>query len=309
MLKKLTEETNNNLNSPIIGMVLLKQYIDNIFRNKVTPIEGSIVYTDLTLTESHSGIYIGNNKIVHIMVDPVTESFVESSSPKEFTQSNLHNKLIYVGCNSQCIVGDSVIAKNAIDYIGERSFYGLVFKNSHDFTELCLDSVADHQTNSELVQKTLKTLKSKSSKKLGITKWRLWDWQPQTNVESEPDLNAMIKTWQNLPLNQQNIQKINQALGDCKNYQTEISDEGLPKQAHQLLQTFQNGLQTIQDKYQEIQKLIPVANWDYSYNEFMNMGDDFLALLKEMEGNKKISYVVEKLGKQHISEEKSRDPK
>ena len=41
-------------------------FIDYIFRDQVRPKKGSIVYCDLAFFVEHSGVYIGNNKIVHL---------------------------------------------------------------------------------------------------------------------------------------------------------------------------------------------------------------------------------------------------
>ena len=43
----------------------LKYYINSIYREKVVPKKGSIVYTDFGV----SGIYMGEGKIVNIIVD------------------------------------------------------------------------------------------------------------------------------------------------------------------------------------------------------------------------------------------------
>jgi hypothetical protein len=45
---------------------LKKSIIDNVIRDKVTPIEGSIVHCSLFGAE-HTGVYVGNNQIVELL--------------------------------------------------------------------------------------------------------------------------------------------------------------------------------------------------------------------------------------------------
>jgi len=47
----------------MIGMI--EGFVDYVFRDHVRPKIGSVVYCDLWMVE-HSGIYIGNNRIVHL---------------------------------------------------------------------------------------------------------------------------------------------------------------------------------------------------------------------------------------------------
>ncbi len=54
-----------------------ESFIDNVFRDKVDePAIGSVVYCDLVAGfADHSGIYIGNNEIVHLNGDGWVEVF------------------------------------------------------------------------------------------------------------------------------------------------------------------------------------------------------------------------------------------
>ena len=46
---------------------LVESFIDNEIRDTVYPVMGSVVYCDLAFGHAeHSGIYIGNDQIVHL---------------------------------------------------------------------------------------------------------------------------------------------------------------------------------------------------------------------------------------------------
>ncbi|HNW16697.1 MAG TPA: hypothetical protein PKM15_08340, partial [bacterium] len=58
-----------------------KSFVDNVLRDCVYPVKGSVVYCDLAFgSAEHSGIYIGNNEIVHLD----GSGNVEIVDPKEF---------------------------------------------------------------------------------------------------------------------------------------------------------------------------------------------------------------------------------
>ena len=73
-----------------------KFWIDDNFREKVTPVEGSVLYSDLLVGAEHSGIYIGNDKISNIVVDNLLkgDSRVKVSNPENFAdKGKLHKKI------------------------------------------------------------------------------------------------------------------------------------------------------------------------------------------------------------------------
>lgn len=303
-----------------VGVKCLKTFIDNNFREKIIPIEGSVVYSDLYFGVEHSGIYIGNNEISNIVIDKFAESSVKKSSPEEFTDKSYLYKKIYVSCNSKGAVGNKDVSNGAIAHLGERGFYGLIFNNCHEFSEKCVeysknnysfDNLFKLKDVNETWERTIKNLKLKSQKKLGATKWKLWDWKNQSEVEKEeePDLGQIEKFWKNIVLNEENIKVLRDELASCNEYMNEISDENIPKEAINLLTVFKEYLETVDKKYREVEKFIKITGCGYSYNEFLNMGEDFLALVKEIENNQKIKEVIKRLGRNYISKEKKLKPK
>ncbi|MFI3199190.1 MAG: hypothetical protein QX196_12815 [Methylococcaceae bacterium] len=117
-----------------MGIKSLKYFIDSTFRDKVTPVVGSVLYCDLWLAVEHSGIYVGDGDISNIVVDGLAESEVKLSSPRSFTSKSTLGRKIYVSCDKYGAVGDDAVAHGANAHVGERAIYGLVIKNCHHFS-------------------------------------------------------------------------------------------------------------------------------------------------------------------------------
>ena len=111
----------------------IKYFIDSTFRDKVTPVAGSVLYCDLWLAVEHSGIYVADGQISNIEVTDLAESTVRYSSPDNFTQKSTLGKCIYVSCDRHGSVGNHNVARGADSHIGDKAFYGLVFNICHDF--------------------------------------------------------------------------------------------------------------------------------------------------------------------------------
>ncbi|MCK8825789.1 VWA domain-containing protein [Fuchsiella alkaliacetigena] len=301
----------------------IKSWIDNKYREKVVPIEGSVLYSDLLGGVEHSGIYIGDNQISNIKSGGIAEGVVKKSSPRNFTKRSLMHKKIYVSCDKNGAVGDREVSQGAKDHIGDRSFYGLVFNNCHSFSSKCLDySKQNYTFNStfelrdidETWEPTVKLLKQKAKKKLGATKWKLWDWKNQSESSSEqkvskPNLAEIKEFFKQIPLNPENIKVIQSQLEESKAYKEEIVDENIPSEAINLINGFSETLKKIDNKYQETKEFINLVGRGYSYKELVELDQDFASLAKEMKENRKVLEVVEKLGRNYISETEKKQPK
>ena len=118
---------------------LAESFVDNVIRDKVSPVIGSIIYCELALgTAEHSGIYIGDDKIVHLDGD---SEMIEIATPKVFiNRLDGYNTAmsIYVSCNGTCAVGNDEIAQKAKDKVGSRRDYNLILDNCHKFTSGCI---------------------------------------------------------------------------------------------------------------------------------------------------------------------------
>jgi hypothetical protein len=122
-----------------MGIKSLKYFIDSTFRDKVTPVAGSVLYCDLWLAVEHSGIYVGDGDISNIVVDGLAESEVKLSSPRSFTSKSTLGRKIYVSCDKYGAVGDDAVRHGANAHVGERAIYGLVIKNCHHFSTKCVN--------------------------------------------------------------------------------------------------------------------------------------------------------------------------
>ena len=89
----------------VVGFKPLKYFIDSVFRDKVRPVPGSVLYCDLWLAVEHSGIYLGEGQISNIVVDGLAESSVQACGPESFTSKSSMGRKIYVSCNGQGAVG------------------------------------------------------------------------------------------------------------------------------------------------------------------------------------------------------------
>ena len=141
-----------------------------MIREKVSSPEiGSIVYCDLMAGYAdHSGIYIGNNKIVHLD----GSGYVECVTPKQFMArlGGFGTAIsIYVSCDDEDAVGSSLVAKRAKEQIGKYRNYNFLLDNCHQFVSGCLHGDFENHHN------FLWMLKDEAKLYLGINTWRVWD--------------------------------------------------------------------------------------------------------------------------------------
>ncbi|MBN1970629.1 MAG: VWA domain-containing protein [Candidatus Delongbacteria bacterium] len=300
-----------------LSIKAIKSFIDNNFREKVIPELGSVVYSDLYGGVEHSGIYIGNNEISNIVVEDFAEGTVRRSSPESFTDKSLINTKIYVSCNKHGAVGDYNVGEGAEGHVGERNFYGLIFSNCHEFSRKCLEysnqsfssfNIFDWNDIDETWEPTIRKLKKTARKKIGATKWKLWDWKNDQIVE-EPDLNQIINFYENMILNKENIRFLKNQIRESKAYMEEIFDENIPKEGLKLLEVFYSELNKIDNKYEEVKGFLEYTGVNYSFNDLKELKEDFSKILSEMKLNKQIKNIVEKLGREYISEEKKKKSK
>lgn len=314
------------------GLKPLKYFIDNTFRDKVTPVEGSVLYCDLWVAAEHSGIYVGNGQISNIVVDGVAESTVQRSDARDFTSKSTMGNKIYVSCNDSGAVGNTHVAGGADSAVGQRSFYGLVFKNCHAFSTRCVnlahfanhaaveegfvDWVINKITPEETWEPTIRALKETAEKKLGANKWRLWDWENQNNSKSqskpdpEPDWQGHHDHFMNQPLNTQSIQTIREQFKATQAYEAEIANENIPDAIRQKIAQFRILLGDISQKYEEVKEFLKQCKGaEFSYGDLKACTDDFSALARELQNNRAIHELARKMGRDYISEEKKKQSK
>ncbi|MEI7840845.1 MAG: VWA domain-containing protein [Methylococcaceae bacterium] len=301
-----------------LGLKPMKYFIDNYFRDKVTPVAGSVLYCDLWVLVEHSGIYTGDGKISNIVVEGLAESQVQQSDARDFTSKSKLGRKIYVSCDNRGAVGHETVSAGAIGHLGERSFYGLVVKNCHQFSEKCVNYVETGYQGgllsglfeiNETWEPTIGALKSAARKKLGATKWRLWDWENENEREEipEPDWQAINNYFENQPLNSKSIEQIRQELAATQDYEAEIADENIPDAVRQRLTVFRQTLTDISTKYEEVKGfLAQCPDAGFSYAQLKNLNEDFAALANTLKDNAQIKELVRKMGRDYISEEKKK---
>ena len=144
--------------------------VKNLFRSfqdKVTPLPGSVVICDLMDIVEHSGIYIGDNTIVHLSGD----GNIEAVSPEEFiARLNGRNKSMFieVSCSDDFAVGSEEVADRARMMIGRSRNYNLILDNCHQFTSGCLSGDFENPHN------FMWMLRDEARRVLGADEWRAW---------------------------------------------------------------------------------------------------------------------------------------
>jgi hypothetical protein len=134
----------------------------------VSPSVGSVVYCDLAEYVEHTGIYIGDNKIVHLDGSGI----VEVVTPKQFMgrlngfNSSAH---IYVSCKGKSAVGGKAIAERAKKMVGSNRRYNILLDNCHQFTSGCITGNFENSDN------FLWMLKHTAKNEIGVNKWLIWD--------------------------------------------------------------------------------------------------------------------------------------
>ena len=113
--------------------------IDVFFIHDIKPKVGSIVYCNLAIVAEHTGIYVGDGKIVHLN----GSGLVEMVSADEFCD-RLHgaNPSFTVFCPVDYLgrpLGNKSVADYAINNLGRYYDYNLAFRNCHCFSSSCLE--------------------------------------------------------------------------------------------------------------------------------------------------------------------------
>lgn len=142
-----------------------KSIIDNLFRKQVKPEFGSIVFCTLfpPLAE-HSGVYVGDNKIVQLN----GKGDIEKVSIDQFLNRTPAIS-IYVSSKNGKAVGNEKVGKYALEQVGKKRDYNVVTENCHKFSSSCLTGNPD---NNDV---RLTKLQSTTQRVLGADQWLVWD--------------------------------------------------------------------------------------------------------------------------------------
>jgi hypothetical protein len=145
---------------------LKKSFVDNVFKDKVTPVKGSILHCSLFGAE-HTGIYIGDNQIAELL----GTGEIRIASPEMFIDGT--NAIsIYVACCGTDPLGGEFIAKRAIDMIDSTRNYHLLTDNCHQFTTGCITGNFENSANYfALVESSIKNNMNNGNS----IEWRVWE--------------------------------------------------------------------------------------------------------------------------------------
>ncbi|OLQ70053.1 hypothetical protein BIT28_10985 [Photobacterium proteolyticum] len=141
--------------------------VDKTIRSTVKePKVGSILYTGLLAdTMEHSGVYIGNNRIVELD----NKGHIKVVTPQEFINGGTGIN-IYVSAQGKYPVGSGLIAERAIQYEQDVIIkdYHLLFDNCHMFTAACIIGDFDNSYS------YLWMLKDLVKESLSADNWLVW---------------------------------------------------------------------------------------------------------------------------------------
>lgn len=148
---------------------LVESFVDNVVRDTVYPKTGSILYCDLAFGNAeHSGVYIGNNKIVHLD----GSGDIEIVTPKRFLArlGGLNSAIsIYISCDGNSPVGDDAIAQRAKQMVGTTRSYNIILDNCHQFTSGCITGNFQNSDN------FLWMIKQTAKNEINANSWRVWE--------------------------------------------------------------------------------------------------------------------------------------
>ena len=141
-------------------------------KDHVTPVRGSIVCCDLAGAFEHSGVYVGNGKIIHRDGDGYLASVDPGTFLKRLSGFN-PAVTIFVSCRGNSPVGGEEIACRAERALRDKTFsgYDLLSKNCHHFCQYCLTGMKDNGT----LDFTFSHLEETARSVLDMNAWRVMD--------------------------------------------------------------------------------------------------------------------------------------
>ena len=307
----------------------IKYYINSIYRKKVAPREGSIIYSDF----GPAGVYIGDNQIVTINENGLSaeDDEVKCMTMEEFIKNSHFPESLYVSSNEEGAVENIKVAEAAEKYVGEKNKYRLVFKDSCSFVKKCLDySEENFFGNSEDITESnlseIGLLKQKAKNKAGAVKWFLQDLNYYKSASDELELEKafsinevsgnekeefrklnigkIIKNYEEVPLNDDIMKHLNKEYREMLDFFREINSEKIPDPVMKIVIKIIRVLEEIILGYEHNENSIKGLGGDFTFKQLKEMGDEFRHLVQEMNRNRHIRDVLKRLGKGSASVEK-----
>jgi hypothetical protein len=116
----------------------------------------------------HSGVYVGDGKVVELS----RNCWIQKVSLSEFmdTPALVNTAIsIYVSSHDGRGIGSATIARRALDMVGSRRNYNLLFDNCHQFCSGCVTGNFENSDN------FLWMLKDTAKRVMRADEWRVWD--------------------------------------------------------------------------------------------------------------------------------------
>ena len=312
----------------------IKYYINSIYRKKVAPRKGSIIYSDF----GPAGVYIGDNRIVTINENGLSaeDDEVKCMTMEEFIKNSHFPESLYVSSNEEGAIENIKVAEAAEKYIGEKNKYRLVFKDSCSLVKKCLDyseenffGNSEDITESNLSETGL--LKQKAKNKTGAVKWFLQDLNYYKSASDELELEKafsinevsgnekeefrklnigkIIKNYEEVPLNDDIMKHLNKEYREMLDFFREINSEKIPDPVMKIVIKIIRVLEEIIIGYEHNENSIKGLGGDFTFKQLKEMGDEFRHLVQEMNRNRHIRDVLKRLGKGSASVEKKDESK
>ena len=312
----------------------IKYYINSIYRKKVAPRKGSIIYSDF----DPAGVYIGDDRIVTINENGLSaeDDEVKCMTMEEFIKNSHFPESLYVSSNEEGAIENIKVAEAAEKYIGEKNKYRLVFKDSCSFVKKCLDySEENFFGNSEDITESnlseIGLLKQKAKNKTGAVKWFLQDLNYYKSASDELELEKafsinevsgnekeefrklnigkIIKNYEEVPLNDDIMKHLNKEYREMLDFFREINSEKIPDPVMKIVIKIIRVLEEIILGYEHNENSIKGLGGDFTFKQLKEMGDEFRHLVQEMNRNRHIRDVLKRLGKGSASVEKKDESK
>ena len=312
----------------------IKYYINSIYRKKVAPRKGSIIYSDF----GPAGVYIGDDRIVTINENGLSaeDDEVKCMTMEEFIKNSHFPESLYVSSNEEGAIENIKVAEAAEKYIGEKNKYRLVFKDSCSLVKKCLDyseenffGNSEDITESNLSETGL--LKQKAKNKAGTVKWFLQDLNYYKSASDELELEKafsinevsgnekeefrklnigkIIKNYEEVPLNDDIMKHLNKEYREMLDFFREINSEKIPDPVMKIVIKIIRVLEEIILGYEHNENSIKGLGGDFTFKQLKEMGDEFRHLVQEMNRNRHIRDVLKRLGKGSTSIEKKDESK
>ena len=117
----------------------VEKTVDAMFIHSQVPKIGSVVYCNLVGAFEHTGIYVGHGEIVHLNGN----GMIEKVNYKQFVgRLEGFNPAFSIFCATDSygkVISDKSIAERALEMVGSKKSYNLIYDNCHCFTAYCLN--------------------------------------------------------------------------------------------------------------------------------------------------------------------------